>query len=212
MKNLRVLILAAIFCFAACQKDQLVTDDLDIKESFVVMIDAAHGGKDPGAVSQSGVTEKAIVLSISKKLEKLLKQEKLRVEMTRKKDTFVSLQERIMLSQKSGADLFVCIHNNNSRDLAERGLTTFYQRQNPKSMKLDSLIHAEFKDLNLMPDLGSGEVDFFILKESAIPAIIIDLGFVSNTEDEKLLTDAEIQNQFAASLKKAIIKYSASLE
>ena len=73
MKNLVVLVLTAIFCFAGCKKDQLVTDDLDIKESFVVMIDAAHGGKDPGAVSQSGVTEKDIVLSISKKLEKLLK-------------------------------------------------------------------------------------------------------------------------------------------
>jgi len=68
MKNLMLLILSLIFCFAGCKKDQLVTDDLDMKESFVVMIDPAHGGKDSGAVSQSGVTEKAIVLSISELL------------------------------------------------------------------------------------------------------------------------------------------------
>ena len=127
--------------------------------------------------------------------------------MTRKKDTFVSLQERIMLSQNSGADLLVCIHTNNSRDLAERGLTTFYQRQNPKSMKLDSLIHAELKDLNMMPDHGGGEANFFILKQSSAPAVIIDLGFLSNPDDEKLLADLEVQSQFAASLKRAILKY-----
>lgn len=207
MKNLIVIILAAMFCFAGCKKDQLVSDDLDMKESVVVMIDAAHGGRDPGAVSQSGISEKEIVLSISKKVEKLLKQEGLRVEMTRRSDTFVSLQNRIQLAQKSGTDLLVSIHNNASRDLGERGLMIFHQRQNQQSMLLDSLIHAELKNLNLMPDQGSRDADFFILKESAIPAIMIDLGFLSNAEDEKLLTDADIQDQFAASLKEAILKY-----
>jgi N-acetylmuramoyl-L-alanine amidase len=207
MRQIVALILVTIFCFAGCKKDQLVTDDLDMKESFVVMIDAAHGGKDPGAVSQAGVSEQEIALSISKKLEKLLKQEGLRVELTRKNDTFVSLQNRIQLSQKSGADLLVSIHNNASRDFGDRGLTTFHQRQNPNSMLLDSLVHVEFKNLNLMPDLGSRDAEFFILKESAIPAIMIDLGFLSNAEDEKLLTDAKIQNQFAVSLKDAIVKY-----
>ncbi|HEX9974672.1 MAG TPA: N-acetylmuramoyl-L-alanine amidase [bacterium] len=212
MKKLIVLILTAIFCFAGCKKDQLVTDDLDMKESFVVLIDAAHGGRDPGAVSNSGRSEKEIVLSISKKLEKVLKQEGLRVEMTRKNDTFVSLQNRIQLSQKSGTDLLVCIHNNNSRDLTERGFTTFYQRQNQKSMKLDSLVHAEFNDLNLMPDKGGRDASFYILKESIAPAIIIDLGFLSNPDDEKLLTDLEFQSQFVVSLKEAILKYIDSLE
>lgn len=207
MKNLIVIILAAMFCFAGCKKDQLVSDDLDMKERVVVMIDAAHGGRDPGAVSQSGIPEKEIVLSISKKVEKLLKQEGLRVEMTRRSDTFVSLQNRIQLAQKSGTDLLVSIHNNASRDLGERGLMIFHQRQNQQSMLLDSLIHAELKNLNLMPDQGSRDADFFILKESAIPAIMIDLGFLSNAEDEKLLTDADIQDQFAASLKEAILKY-----
>ena len=207
MKNSMLLILSLIFCFAGCKKDQLVTDDLDMKESFVVMIDPAHGGRDPGAVSQSGVTEKEIVLSISKKLAKLLAEERIRVELTRKNDIFVSLQDRIQLSQKSGADLMVTIHNNASRDLTERGFTTFYQRQNLKSMKLDSLVHAEFNDLNLMLDKGGRDASFFILKKSIAPAIIIDLGFLSNPDDEKLLADLEVQSQFAASLKRAILKY-----
>ncbi|MCX5714512.1 MAG: N-acetylmuramoyl-L-alanine amidase, partial [Candidatus Omnitrophica bacterium] len=91
-----------------------------------VVVDAGHGGYDPGAIGRTGLKEKDVNLDIAKRLSNLLRSEGVKVTLTRSSDTFVSLGKRVRLANDSGADLFVSIHSNASRTRSLCGFETYY--------------------------------------------------------------------------------------
>ena len=90
-----------------------------------IIIDAGHGGKDPGALGRGNIKEKNIVLDIAQRLKKILKGRGIKVKMTRDRDNFVSLQKRTEIASRSKADLFISIHANSSPTRSVYGLEVF---------------------------------------------------------------------------------------
>ena len=129
------------------------------------------------------------------------------MQLTRNKDVFKSLSERVHQSELSGADIQISIHANNHQSPDTSGFMTYYQIKNPKSKILDSLVHVEFQKISAMKDLGSKNAKFFILEESDIPAILVEVGYLSNIQDTNLITDPVFQEKFALTITNAIESY-----
>jgi N-acetylmuramoyl-L-alanine amidase len=111
----------------AGKKEKKVSIDKAVPEIKTIVIDPGHGGKDPGAVGPKGLREKDIVLAVSKKLGKILREKHgVNVVYTRKRDTFVPLNERTEIANAKGADLFISIHTNASRKKSARGIETYF--------------------------------------------------------------------------------------
>jgi len=175
---------------------------------FDVTIDPGHGGDDPGAKSSSAsLMEKDITLELGKILKSKLENENIKTLLLRENDHFVSLKSRIELVYKSKAQMNITIHLNNSHDRTRTGFTTFYQEHNQKSEILDRLIHEELNQLNLLQDNGSYSGPFYMLSESPIPSVIIDLGYISNSDDVQTITDKTNQITLSESISKAIKRY-----
>jgi len=177
-----------------------------------VVIDPGHGTIDKGAVHEaSGVAESPINLAVALKLKELLEDEKISVVLTRDKDTIEmdtnrkELQRRIDLAAKSTADILVSIHANKFPDPQYFGAQCFYNPQKPESKLLALLIQEELK--NIDSENISLPQDLFILRESPMPSVLIEMGFLSNPKDRERLQDPTFQKMMAEGIKKGIIRY-----
>ncbi len=188
----------------------------------VIIIDAGHGGVDGGAVSKSGVCESHINLSIALKVRKLLEQDGAIVLLTRNQDVGLytedgsirkkkneDLRNRKKMRDESDADLFVSIHMNSFGDSKYYGAQTFYPKDSKESKKVSEYIQEE-----LIKVLDKGNTrkakeksDVYLLKESNIPMVLIECGFLSNQQEEKLLQDSKYQEKVAWSIYTGIMKY-----
>lgn len=197
-----------IFIFIRCNSvDSSTNDNLNIT-IYDVVIDVGHGGKDPGAFSKiESAKEKDVVLQICKKIKSELEKKGIITLLTREDDSFISLKDRIILVENSKASLIISVHMNTSKDLTKNGYITFYQDNNHESMKLDNYIHNELNQLNLFLDNGSQSGSFYMLTESSIPSIIIDLGYLSNPDDFNKINDITNQEKIAASITQAVKGY-----
>ncbi len=188
----------------------------------VIIIDAGHGGIDGGTVSKSGVCESHINLSIALKVRKLLEQDGAVVLLTRNKDIGLyteegsirkkkneDLRNRKKIRDESNADLFISIHMNSFTDSKYYGAQTFYPKNSEESKKVSEYIQEE-----LIKVLDDGnhrkpkeKSDVYLLKESSIPMVLIECGFLSNPQEEKLLQDAKYQEKVAWSIYTGMMKY-----
>lgn len=212
MKNLitiiSVLILLLTITLTGCQKDQSTNEVQDNSKIFTVAIDAAHGGKDSGAIGPNKLKEKNITLSIAKRVAATLEEDGFNVILTRSVDEFVSLEDRIELTKKSEADILISIHTNNSKNTEKAGITTYYNaHNNSQVLILDSLFHVEAKQLTSITDLGGKEANFHIVKNSICPAICIEVGYISNPSESKIISDAVFQNELSEVIKNCVKKY-----
>lgn len=172
---------------------------------YNVVIDPGHGGKDPGACG-NGLKEKDINLSIALLLKKKLEpyKKEINLKLTREKDCFLELNERVDISNAFKADLFVSIHCNSSSRLTAMGVETYcYKLSNQKGA---SSIHSEI--------LTSGaytvnrkvkEASFYVIKHTVAHAVLCELAFISNDADAKILRDK--QTDLAEAILKGILKY-----
>jgi len=197
-----IFILFIIFGCKSNDLPQNVTNN-----DFTVLIDASHGGKDPGAVNKTGITEKELSLSYSSSLESELKDNGINVVRTRYQDEFVSLFKRIKKAEVGKVDAIISIHFNYSRDESKNGFETYYQSENTQSLKLDSLIHSKIGKLNSLMDNGSQAGKFFILVNSPVPAVLVEIGHLSNKNDLSLINDREFQEKITKVIAEAIKEY-----
>jgi N-acetylmuramoyl-L-alanine amidase len=172
-----------------------------------VVIDAGHGGSDIGAEAVSGKVEKEFTLSLSMKLYDLLKNDPdIEPVMTRSNDTFVDLSERPAVAAKEGAKLFISIHGNSyDKDNRIRGLETYYY--NSSSLSLANIVHRHVLKASGFPDRKVKQGKYKVLRESPVPAILVEIGFLSNKTEEKLMYTDEVQQRIAESLAAAIREY-----
>ena len=229
--------------------------------SFTVVIDAGHGGKDPGARG-ARINEKAINLAVALKLGSFIEQrsEGVKVIYTRKTDRFIELDERADIANRNKADLFISIHTNavkrgsavqgtetytlglartdenlevamseNSAILLEDNYQQRYEGFDPnssesyiifefmqnkhmeQSISLASEIQKSFKSARRV-DRGVRQAGFLVLRKTSMPSVLVELGYISNRQEENYLGSADGQNALAEALYEAFSRYKRSYD
>ncbi|WP_211744942.1 N-acetylmuramoyl-L-alanine amidase family protein [Paenibacillus sp. Marseille-Q4541] len=170
-----------------------------------IVIDAGHGNQDPGTIGITGKKEKDFNLSLALKIEQLLKKESsIKVIMTRNDDNFLKLAERVSLANKAKADLFLSIHAN-SGPASATGSETYYNRANSKS--LATTVHKYLVQAAGLKDRGVKTGNFAVIRDTTMPAILLEVGFLSNKNDEAALFNETFQNRVAEGVVKGMKEY-----
>jgi len=222
------------------------------RELWTIIVDAGHGGKDPGAVGRTGLKEKKVTLDIAQKLRDELVQRGFKVVMTRSSDEFISLERRTEIASRNKADLFVSIHANSSQSSSARGVEVYTIRdldfkekreeQRVKNLSImcgslamnssDSHVtrivadmlydykrgesqcaaSALAKGLSQQTDSrnrGTKEAGYFVLRNTLIPAVLVEVGFLSNSKEERQLASPVYREQIAQALADNIAGYAS---
>lgn len=221
-------------------------------EKKVIVLDAGHGGQDPGALGKGGTKEKHLVLKFTKELkDELERTGKYKVVLTRDGDYYIALRERLAFARKHKADIFISLHAD-SASSAARGLSVYTLSENASDDEAAALAKRENKsDIIAGVDLGNHEKDvadilislaqretnnqsiiladtlvaslenqsvnlltrphryagFAVLKAPDIPSVLVEIGFLSNREEEKALNQSSHRKKLAQGLTKAITHY-----
>jgi len=218
---------------------------------FKVVLDAGHGGKDPGAIGRSGIFEKKIVLDITKRLKKSLKKRGIEVLLTRSQDKFITLAKRTEIASQANADLFVSIHANTEPSRRVRGVEVYSAKDlgykekredqrlknlkimaaksgvNRKSAMAAAIVgdmmyhHKRLKSSRLASDVarklsrdlktsnrGARRSGFFVVRNTLMPAILVEVGFLTHYREEKMLKSSSYCQKIANSLADSILQYA----
>ncbi len=165
-----------------------------------VCIDPGHGGHDPGAVG-GGVKEKDIALSVAKQIGAYLEVWGYAVMLTREDDTFVSLSGRAAKANSWGADLFISVHCNSAGDESANGVEVYHhERASEAAQEAAELIYTKLVAISDLRTRGIKEADFAVLRETKMPAVLVELGFVSNPGDRAKLISEDWQERAAETI------------
>ncbi|MEO0013319.1 MAG: hypothetical protein RLZZ535_1708 [Cyanobacteriota bacterium] len=171
-----------------------------------VIIDPGHGGEDSGAVGIDGLQEKDVILPIALDVEEILRKQNIDVVMTRDTDVFISLEGRTDLANRVKADLFVSIHAN-SINLSRpdvSGLETYYY---DSGRRLAELVHWSILNGVDIDDRSIRRARFYVLRHSTMPAVLIEVGFVTGEVDADNLKDPNHRRLMAEAIAKGIVEY-----
>ncbi len=216
-----------------------------------IVIDPGHGGDAPGAVGQGGLLEKEVTLAVSRKLRQYLTEKGYEVLLTREGDTSLRLEERTAFANQKGADLFISVHCNASRNRAARGIETYFlgvakDRAASETALLENALREErtLSDLEKIlldltraskmkesaqlaeriqgsicerircrydeagQDKGVKQAPFYVLVGTRMPAVLVEVSYISHPEEEKLLGDEAFRDQLAQSLAAGVTGYA----
>ena len=178
-----------------------------------ILLDPGHGGKDPGSISYSGKYEKNINLTVATKLKENLESLGATVYMTRTTDIYINNTERGRMADKLGADILFSIHHNSlgSEKSDYFGLSTYYNTINYKDSKygydLAEAIYLNAITLNGVYRDGIYDRNYQVLRETNTPAALIEIGFMSNPQEELNIHNDSFQNLMVEKLSNGIIDY-----
>lgn len=181
-----------------------------------VTLDAGHGGSDPGAIGGSGTREKDVTLKITKKVEELLKKKGAKVSMTRTADKDVygpnasdsqELQARVDVAEKNDADVFVSIHINSSTNKSVGGFSAYYYPKTSNDARLAQAVQDRLVKNFGLDDLGIRQANFYVNKRCSMPSTLLELAFISNPKEEKLMGSNWYINKLAKSIADGIEDY-----
>ena len=174
----------------------------------VIVVDAGHGGTD-GGTSYAGVYEKNVTLGVAQELKKVLTEAGASVIMTRDEDSYPSLTDRARLANESNAALFVSIHVNSIPKVnGKSGSITFYHMQDPMDRLLAECIQEQIAEASKIPSLGCWsdrkiyQSGFKVLRDSNVPSVLIEMGFVNHSFDRAEMT----KPGYKSSVAKAILR------
>ncbi|OKP82351.1 N-acetylmuramoyl-L-alanine amidase [Paenibacillus sp. P3E] len=172
----------------------------------LVVLDAGHGAKDSGAIGVTGKYEKNFNLAVILKAAALLKQENnIDVVLTRSDDTFLELKDRAGMANNLKADLFISVHANSSASSVSSGSETYFQRDASKA--LANVMHKYLVQATGLSDRGVRYGNFHVIRETTMPAVLLEVGYLSNKGDESLLFSEDLQNKVAAGIVAGIKEY-----
>jgi N-acetylmuramoyl-L-alanine amidase len=218
-----------------------------------IVLDAGHGGKDPGAKgTSSGVKEKEVALDITQRLKRILEDAGLTIIMTRESDTYPTLPQRTEMASKNEIDLFVSIHANSNPSKRMEGIEVYYAKTKTKkdldeeqrqknerrfvknldassnsavsaivgdmmyqlkvaeSSKLASRIVRDVSSQVGMPNRGIRQARFFVVRNTLMPAVLIETGFLTNRHEERKLNSSSYRQKLAESIARSILAYASS--
>ena len=172
-----------------------------------IVIDAGHGGKDPGAASSRGGNEKGINLEVAQQIAQVLRDKGYRVIMTRNNDEFIELEERAAIANRSHADIFVSIHADSSAKSNTNGFTVYVERSSSRASKdLASAIDDRMAQTGISSN-GTKKADYRVLTHTGCPAVLIELGYLSNYWEAKQLKNDDMQKRLAYAVANGITDY-----
>ena len=171
-----------------------------------VVVDAGHGGEDGGTVEQAA-TEKEINLAVVLKLKELLEEQGIRVVLTRDKDIFMKLEERVQIANGEKADLFISIHcNYYEKDSSIYGLECYYCKSGEEGKHYAEKIMETIEESKNIVSKNVKPADYYILKNTTVPAVLVEIGYLSNYNERNQLMSEEYQEKLAGELVKGIVK------
>lgn len=193
------------------------------KKDITIVVDPGHGGIDPGKVGINGSYEKDVNLAIAKHLKKILEKKQCKVIMTRETDIGLyedtdsnkkvsDLRRRVEMMNAPEVDVIVSIHQNSYTGESSKGAQVFYQRTSSQGEQMAKVIQAQ-----LISSLGTwnhrqakANDSYFLLKKTTKPAVIVECGFLSNSEEAAKLCDESYQQQVAWAIAQGTLTYLGS--
>lgn len=207
MKHLLLAALSVVFVLAASP----VTLS-GARSTFLVVVDAGHGGKDPGARGVQGTLEKDLVLQVTKILRlRSFALPQLEIILTRTDDTYIELTGRTDIANRRHADLYVSVHANAHSDSRAKGVETWISERltgtkRAESLNLAELIQAEM--VRMLPVRNRGvKAQRLYLRHADMPSALVELGFLTNLEEEKELNRLNYQVRAADAILAGIMNY-----
>ena len=205
---------------------------LGSRGSRTVVLDAGHGGKDPGTMSRTGLKEKDLVLDVALRVKAHLAAAGVRVVTTRDVDRFWELEDRPYLAARGGGDLFVSIHLNSALSRSVQGIETFVtaaencpptaeaklggrypavpnNQYNHSNTALGNQIQRAVVGITRAEDRGLKHARFVVLRNSAMPAALIECGFLSNAQEAQKLATPSYRESLALGIAQGILNYFA---
>lgn len=173
-------------------------------------IDSGHGGKDPGAIGSAGLKEKDATLAVGLELDEMLRFNGFETVLTRTKDVFMELADRSNLLNKAKCDLAVSIHVNSATSKTANYISTFIQARGGKAETLAIFVQRHLAAATSWPDGGVRVQNLHMTRETAMPAILVELGFISNLDQEKWLAVPENQKKLAEAIAKGVCDFAGS--
>lgn len=184
---------------------------IDGVKKYTVVLDAGHGGTDPGASSILNRAEKDFTLPMIMKVGAILeKQQHLNVLYTRKDDTFVELDDRVAFANNNNAAVFLSIHGNKFDKKTVNGTETYYWRED--SIGLANIIHENVLKMSGFADRGVRKNNFRVITKTTMPAVLLEAGYLSNLNNEALMYNEAFQNNLAESIAESIIEFTGIKE
>ena len=192
---------------------QLVTSENVQAGKDIVVIDAGHGGHDPGKVGVNDALEKDINLQIAQKVKTYLEKNGIQVIMTREDDAMEDtkledMKKRVALINEIKPAITVSIHQNSYSDASVKGAQVFYYAGSEVSKEVASLMQEELRkvDTENTRQIKSNS-DFYMLKKTEVPTIIVECGFLSNPGEAEKLTSEEYQEEMAQAICSGIMTW-----
>ena len=179
------------------------------QNKFSVVIDPGHGGTDPGAIGIGGIRETDVVLEVSKIVEKLLSENGVKVRLTRKNEVDMDLPPRVSFANKINADIFISIHANASRGKRRdiNGLETFYFRGWRGRLLAKGIQKQILRVSPGSPDRGVKQGRFYVIKNTRMPAVLVEIGFLTGRLDARRLDKKSHRKRIAYAIAKGILEY-----
>ena len=189
--------------FSAIETDETIPQGI---KNAIIVIDPGHGGDDPGAVVNfSDKHEADHTLTTALLVKKELEAMGAKVFLTRTNDSSVSLSERADISNKNNADAFISIHFDSAEDSSLSGTTTYYFSE--KSENLSQTVNKYLARNLPLKNQGSRFQNFMVLRDNARPSILLELGYLNNQGDNKVISSEEYQQNIAKSIANALKEY-----
>lgn len=183
-------------------------DNVDVQvekgllDGYTIVLDAGHGGKDGGAVGANGTVEKEITFITAEHIRQELQKYDATVQFTRMGDIFVELEDRVQMDY---ADLFISIHYDGFESEEVNGITTYYYHQRDEQMA--RTIHQNIMDEELdARDRGVSHGDYYVLRENQVPAVLLELGYITNPQDEERMNQEDFQQHIAQAVADGVIQ------
>lgn len=225
------------------------TTDPKTNRKPIIVLDAGHGGKDPGTTGTTGLHEKSVVLATALETKRQLQAKGYTVHMTRSGDNFIKLAQRRAVAQRVKADLFISIHANASANPASQGADVYvWGKANSEQARQIALAENAADKIDGLPDVGNKDVnaiisdmmqaqtstdsakfgklllaqfgkftklrkgsvetaDFVVLRSINVPSVLIEMGFLSNPDEEKQLSNNNQRRRFAIAIADAVQQY-----
>ncbi|MEN6411966.1 MAG: N-acetylmuramoyl-L-alanine amidase [Veillonellales bacterium] len=184
----------------------------------VIALDPGHGGTDSGAIGPAQVQEKTVTLAVAQKVQALLERAGAKVLMTRSDDRDVfapndsavdELRARAQVGNSNKADIFVSIHANSFTSPAVGGTSTYYYPKSAYDRTLAQSLQDCIVQTDGLDDRGINQANFYVVKHTMMPAALIEMAFISNPKEEKLLTMQQFQQKMAQGIVQGLERFFA---
>ena len=182
----------------------------------LIVLDPGHGASDPGAIGPRGSYEKTLNLNLGLQVKTILEQAGAKVVMTRQTDVDLStpdmsdrdeLRARTMVANNRKADLFISIHHNSSANSDLTGTTTYYYHKSAYDVLLAQCLQSAMARGGGLDNIGIRTANFFVVKNTWMPAALLEIGFISNPQEEQILSSPAFQQKMALAIVAGIDQF-----